>query len=178
VSRAHLLLVGDGPMRPSLTQRAVALELTNQVSFVGFLQGDELRQAYLASDIFVLPTRGHEGWAVVVQEAMAAGLAVVVSDRVGAAADLIQDGHNGLIVPADDVHRLAQCLLRLCEQHELRAKLGLYGQGRVVATGAAPAARKLLDYLDSVKQTCGTGTQSPVAPTQTRTSQSVPTEIA
>jgi glycosyltransferase involved in cell wall biosynthesis len=141
------------------------------VSFAGFVQGDELRQAYLASDIFVLPTRGHEGWGVVVQEAMAAGLAVVVSDRVGAGADLIEDGQSGLVFAAGDTDRLAECLLRLCEQHELRAKLGLCAQRRVVATGAAPAALKLLGYLDCVKQTRDAAAPPSIAPTQSKTSQ-------
>jgi glycosyltransferase involved in cell wall biosynthesis len=176
--QVHLLLVGDGPMRLWLAQRAVALGLAHQVSFAGFVQGEELRQAYLASDIFVLPTRGHEGWGVVVQEAMAAGLAVIVSDRVGAGADLIDNGRSGLVFPADDVRCLTQCLVRLCQQHELRARLGLCGQRHVAATDASSAVRKMLEYLDSIRAARSAEVPSAGTSNQVRTSQPKRTETA
>ena len=57
-----------------------------------------------AADIFALLS-AHEPWGVVVNEAAASGLPLVLSDRVGAAADLLRDGENGMLVPYGDVSR-------------------------------------------------------------------------
>jgi glycosyltransferase involved in cell wall biosynthesis len=99
--RLCLLIAGDGPMRASLEEQVAAAGLRDRSRFLGFLEGDALRAAYLSSDLFVLPTRTHEGWGVVVQEALAAGLPVLVSDRVGSGYDLVESV-TGRVFSADD----------------------------------------------------------------------------
>lgn len=103
-----LLIAGDGPLRDEL-QRAAA-RLGSRVVWTGFLEQDELKLAYHSADVLVLPS-DREPWAVVVQEAMAAGLAVVASDVVGAADELVADGRAGRIFAAGDVEALRQALL-------------------------------------------------------------------
>ena len=76
--------------------------IRRRVIWTGFLEQDELKSAYHASDVLVLPS-DFEPWAVVVQEAMAAGMVVVASDAVGSAHELIADGLSGRIFPPGDL---------------------------------------------------------------------------
>ncbi len=97
---------------------AVRLELVT-----GGVAEDELAQIYVDADIFALLSR-HEPWGVVVNEAAASGLPLVLSDQVGAAADLVRDGENGFIVPDGDVPAAAAALRTLAADSELRARMG------------------------------------------------------
>jgi glycosyltransferase involved in cell wall biosynthesis len=73
-----------------------------------------------------------EPWGLVINEAMNRRLAVIASDAVGAVAGgLVRDGHNGLVVPAGDVERLAQAMIRLHADPALRERLGAAGAAAV-----------------------------------------------
>jgi glycosyltransferase involved in cell wall biosynthesis len=146
----HLIFAGDGPMRAELEASAANSGLASRVHFLGFLQGERLAQAYLASDIFVLPSRWHEGWGVVVQEAMAARLAVVVSDIVAAGADLIAPGRSGLCFSSENVAELQSQLIDLCRDAELRRRLGDAAARAVASTSAGPAASAFVQFADRV----------------------------
>ena len=74
-----------------------------------FVQPDQLIELYSLADWTVVPSH-REPWGVVVNEALACGSPVIVSDRVGAGADLVVDGVNGRIVPAGDAAALAEAL--------------------------------------------------------------------
>lgn len=104
----NLLIVGDGTQRDELQQQ-VPNELRHRVVWTGFLEGRELAVAYHAADAMALPS-DHENWALVVQEAMAAGLTVIASDVVGAARELIVDGKSGRVFKKGDVVSLQNCL--------------------------------------------------------------------
>jgi glycosyltransferase involved in cell wall biosynthesis len=104
-----LLVVGSGPLESELRRR-VPEPLRNRVIWVGFLQLDDIVAAYHSADVLVLPS-DREPWAVVVQEAMAAGLAVVASDVVGAAHELVEEGRSGRIFPHGDAAALQSSLL-------------------------------------------------------------------
>jgi glycosyltransferase involved in cell wall biosynthesis len=95
----RLRLVGDGALLPGLRAQLTE-EVCTRVEFTGFLQVNQLPAQFADADVFLLPSR-HDGWGVVVNQALAAGLAIVCSDAVGAA-DLVTPGENGLIVPAGD----------------------------------------------------------------------------
>ncbi len=97
-------------------QAGVVLELVS-----GGLDEDELAQRYVDADIFALVSR-HEPWGVVVNEAAASGLPLVLSTYVGAAGDLLDD--NGILVPPDDVEATAAALKRLADDGELRTRMG------------------------------------------------------
>lgn len=99
-----LLIVGAGALGDDLRRR-VPDELRTRVTWTGFLEQEELKLAYHASDVLVLPS-DREAWAVVVQEAMACGLAVVASDVVGAAHELHADGVAGRTFVAGSVESL------------------------------------------------------------------------
>ena len=86
-----LLLVGDGAERRSLEDLARTLDV--RVTFAGELPWDEIVDAYVASDVFALLSVS-ETWGVVVNEAAASGLPLILSDHVGAAPDLLRDGER------------------------------------------------------------------------------------
>ena len=96
---------------------------TNVAIAMGGLDEEELAQCYVDADVFALLSR-HEPWGVVVNEAAASGLPLVLSDRVGAAHDLLRDGENGFIVPAEDVAAAASALRTLAADPDLRRRMG------------------------------------------------------
>jgi glycosyltransferase involved in cell wall biosynthesis len=77
----------------------------------GFCQPDDLPRKLLEASCLVLPST-FEPWALVVHEAAAAGMSVIVSSAVGASVHLVQDGYNGYIVETGDANELAQAMLR------------------------------------------------------------------
>ena len=121
--RCALLMVGDGPLRAAAVQ-LVARLCVSDVHFAGFLNQNEISQAYSAADLFVLPSQLHETWGLVVNEAMNFGLPVIVSDKVGCAADLVHDGRNGFVVPHESVERLAASIETLVADRVKRARFG------------------------------------------------------
>jgi glycosyltransferase involved in cell wall biosynthesis len=97
--RLVLVLAGSGAERERLV--ALAEELGVRLVFLPDIPWERIVERFAIADVFALLSR-HEPWGVVVNEAAACGLPLVVSDRVGAAFDLVDDGHNGWIVAADD----------------------------------------------------------------------------
>jgi glycosyltransferase involved in cell wall biosynthesis len=93
-----LVLAGDGPARPELEGFARSKGLS-RVRFPGYIAYPDLPALYAAADLFVHPAH-EERWGVSVQEALACGLPVVASSRVGAGYDLIEVGGNGYVYPA------------------------------------------------------------------------------
>lgn len=118
--RPFLLLVGEGPLRAQLEHAADGLET---VRFAGFRNQTELPGFYAAAELFVLPSR-REPWGLVINEAMNAGCAILASDRVGAARDLVRDGVNGMVFPAGSVPALAEALERLFADPQRLAEMG------------------------------------------------------
>lgn len=115
--RAALLFIGDGELRPELERSA-----RGDVRFAGFVNQSALPRHYAMCDVFVLPSL-YEPHGLVVNEAMACGLPVVASNRVGATGDLVRDGENGFIFPAGNARALAELLDRIVGDDELRARM-------------------------------------------------------
>jgi glycosyltransferase involved in cell wall biosynthesis len=101
---------------------AASLDVSD-VCFAGHVKLDELPGYYACADVFVLPSWG-EPWGLVINEAMACGLPVIATDRVGASIDLIREGVNGHVVPARDVEALARALRRVLAGPERAAEMG------------------------------------------------------
>jgi len=98
----------------------------------------DLAQRYVDADVFALLSR-HEPWGVVVNEAAASGLPLVLTDRVGAAHDLLRDGENGLLVPADDERAATDALRTLAGDAELRRRMGTRSREVVREWGYEPS---------------------------------------
>lgn len=122
----RLRLVGNGSQEQEVRARAAAL---GNVELVGYVPQDELPRHFARSRCLVLPSvttnLDKEPWGLVVNEAMHAGLPVVTTDAVGAAAGgLVRDGVNGFVVPERDAGTLAEALRRLATDAELATRLG------------------------------------------------------
>jgi glycosyltransferase involved in cell wall biosynthesis len=125
--RPYLLIAGDGEERQRLEQQAGG---DMDVRFLGFRNQTELPRLFDLCDVFVLPSR-HEPWGLVVNEAMNAARAVVVSDDVGCQEDLVREGETGAVFPVEDVAALRDALLRILIVPGLAAKMGDSGQARI-----------------------------------------------
>lgn len=103
------VFVGDGPLRCKLENQG--RERNVPLIFQGFRNQTELPESYVAADVLVLPS-GSETWGLVVNEALASGTPVVVSDAVGCAPDLVTEGETGAVYPVGDIAMLADALKR------------------------------------------------------------------
>ncbi len=119
--RLLLAVVGHGADGPELER--LAAELGVRLHLAGALPWERLPEAYVAADIFALLS-SREPWGVVVNEAAACGLPLVLSDQVGAAHDLLRDGENGALVPPGDVPAAAEAIRRLATDPALRLAQG------------------------------------------------------
>lgn len=114
--KIHLALVGDGPAKEQLQAKA-----PENVTFFGYLQGDELAQAYASADIFVFPSVT-ETLGNVVLEAMASGLPVIAA-KAGGIKDNLRHLENGLACQPRNSLSMAQAILTMVEDDDLRVRL-------------------------------------------------------
>lgn len=103
--------------------RIKELSIDPYFRYAGNIFGQDLRDYYLSCDIFVLPSFA-ENLPNSVLEAMAAGLPVVVSD-VGAIPEVVKDGVNGFIIKAGDIDAIAERIIRLAQNRDLRKSMGI-----------------------------------------------------
>jgi glycosyltransferase involved in cell wall biosynthesis len=107
-----LVLVGDGPEKETLQQQASFLGIGSSTHFAGLKNSREITVYYAFASCFVLPSK-REPWGLVVNEAMASGLPVIVSRQCGCAEDLVQPGRNGFLFDPEDDAELAARLLSI-----------------------------------------------------------------
>jgi glycosyltransferase involved in cell wall biosynthesis len=138
---AVLCLVGDGPDRKHLEQRAHELGVVRDTLFLGYQE--DVAPFYAAFDALVLPS-GTEGTPVSAIEALAAGRPVVAT-RVGGVPDVVREGEDGFLVEAGATNELADRLARLARDPELRQRMGNAGRSRVVPRYAV---ERLVDDVD------------------------------
>jgi glycosyltransferase involved in cell wall biosynthesis len=117
-----LLLVGREAELPELLGR-VTEAARARIRYEGFQPPARLHIFFAQADVFVLPSR-HEGWGVVVNQALGAGLPVICSDAVGAGTDLVEENVNGLRFPAGDVDGLERCLKLLAASPDIARQWG------------------------------------------------------
>lgn len=120
-----LVLVGDGPFRGALEQRAKDLGVANRVHFTGHLSESELAVHYQASDVFVLPSvLATEAFGLVQLEAMACGKPVINTDLPTGVPYVSLHGLTGLTVPPASVEPLAQAMRQLRDDSAMREAFG------------------------------------------------------
>jgi glycosyltransferase involved in cell wall biosynthesis len=120
--RFRLDLVGEGNSSAWARERVQASGLGDRVTFRGWLTGADLVQAFAQADVLVLPSWA-EGLPNAMIEAMAAGLAVVVT-RVGSVPDVVTDGRDALLVPIRDTEALTAALTHVITDADTRRRLG------------------------------------------------------
>jgi glycosyltransferase involved in cell wall biosynthesis len=114
----ELVLLGDGPERERYQKLACELGLRDRVLFARHVSPGEVWKYYARAHVFVLPTL-QDNWALVVPEAMSAGLPVVVSKYAGSVPDLVRHGENGYVFDPEDHDGLAACMGRYLSNPEL-----------------------------------------------------------
>jgi glycosyltransferase involved in cell wall biosynthesis len=119
----RLVLLGDGEMRPQLEVFISELSLENYVLLPGFKQYPDLPVYYGLAKAYVLASTT-EQWGLVVNEAMASGLPVLVSERCGCAADLVERGRNGFTFDPYNVVELAGLMLKLSSSESELTTMG------------------------------------------------------
>ena len=133
---AAVVVAGSGRERGGLEQ--LARECGVRATFTGDVDQGTLRELYGAADVFALLS-SWEPWGVVVNEAAASGLPLVLSNEVGAAPDLLRDSENGVLVPAGDVAAATEALRRLAADAGLRAAAGARSRELVAGWGYEPS---------------------------------------
>ena len=121
-ARAAVVFMGDGVLREPLERYAREHSLGG-AHFIGFVNQAAIPKHYAMADVFVLPST-YEPRGAVINEAMACGLPVVVTDRCGSIGDIVLGGDNAFIYPAGDAGALAEIMDRLVEDADLRKRMG------------------------------------------------------
>ncbi len=117
-----IYLVGGKPPKEYL-EILENTKTAERVHFIEFKPKEELQKYYMASDLFVLPTR-EDIWGLVINEAMAYGLPVITTDRCIAGLELVENGKNGFIVPVEDTQNLSEKVLEILSNDELQLQMG------------------------------------------------------
>jgi phosphatidylinositol alpha-1,6-mannosyltransferase len=131
-----LLLVGAGPYQAELVRLAASHGVADAVVFTGGVPHAELPAHYAAGDVFAMPCRTRrrgldvEGLGIVYLEAAATGLPVVAGDS-GGAPDAVLDGQTGYVVGGRDVGAVAERLVELLRDADLRRRMGAAGRAWV-----------------------------------------------
>ena len=133
----HLTLIGGGNAENSAKEYVTKHKLNDYITFIGWSDSSDLNNHLAESDIFVLPSWS-EGLPNAMIEAMAAGLAVVVTS-VGVITDYIQNEKHALIVPPKNIELLKESLKRLITNNDLRASIALEGYSIAVTSFSVEA---------------------------------------
>ena len=147
-SAIELRIVGSGPEEERLRALAAELGIAHAVRFDGFLDQSELPAVYAEADAFAFPTL-RDVFGHVLVEAAAAGLPVIASPEAGATHDVIEHERNGLVVAPDDVEGMAQALVRLARDRELRERLGRAAHESTLHRTPERSARGFADAVEA-----------------------------
>jgi glycosyltransferase involved in cell wall biosynthesis len=147
-ARARLLLVGREAELPVLLP-ALAPEVRERIEYAGFQAPDALPEFFARADVFVLPSR-YDGWGVVVNQALAAGLPIICSDHVGAWYDLCVEGVNGRSFPAGDMDKLRDAMQHFLDEPGRIDEYGEASRARAAQWHPAEGASRWVAALHSI----------------------------
>jgi glycosyltransferase involved in cell wall biosynthesis len=144
----RLIVAGDGPLKKAY----INLAKGSDIIFLGFQERNKLLRLYKCANLVVIPSR-YESFGLVALESMAAKIPLIASN-VGGLAEIIQDGYNGILVPPNDIHKLAETINRILNNIELQQKLAYNGFNTVInrynwlniASRTIDAYKKALKY--------------------------------
>lgn len=151
----HLLLVGNGVLEESLKLMfekdfSRAPSIANRIHFMDFQNQSRMPVIYQACNLFCLPSKGPgETWGLAVNEAMAAGKPILVSNRVGCAYDLIKDGVNGFVFEAGNLGSLKDKLTLLLEKPDVLVEMGKESAIEIKKWTIEKQAQHIINELDA-----------------------------
>ena len=150
----YLLIAGSGPQETRLKELVLDLGLDDNVSFLGFIRGDEKFSYMKAAKILVFPSFW-EALPIAVLEGMACGKAVVASD-VGGIPFLIEDGINGYLVEPGNAQNLAEKIILLLENDETLMNMGKENLNKVQKFRWEKIAAETSEIMSASKPGCST----------------------
>jgi phosphatidylinositol alpha-1,6-mannosyltransferase len=145
VPDAQLVFAGEGGDAARLQAKALGLRINHRVLFTGFVGDEMLASLYRHAALFAMPSRD-EGFGLVYLEAMSYDLPCIGSTH-DAAGESIEDGVSGFLVPQHDLPLLADRIVRLLVDEDLRRRMGRRGGQRVRDAFSYPAFRERLTSL-------------------------------
>ena len=146
----RLRVMGSGELDHQM--KATLAPVADRVEFMGFRDWDELPDAYHAADVLCAPSR-YDGWALVVPEALAAGLPVVGTDRTGAALEFIQPCRNGWLLPTGDVDALHRAMRDAADLTD--ADLAAYSHAARQSVSSHSLSHGAARFLDAAHSALG-----------------------
>src|SRR5262249_16541028 len=144
-----LLLVGGEADLPRFMQ-SVSPAAREKIRYEGFQAPEALPAYFGRSDVFVLPSR-HDGWGVVVNQALAAGLPIISSDAVGAGLDFVENSVNGMCIPADDVESLYSAMKILAVDRGLVRQWGEKSRAKAFDLTPNAGANKWINVFERLR---------------------------
>ncbi len=148
LGHARLLLVGREADLPALLA-PLPDALRARITYAGFQPPEELPRYFAQADVFVLPSR-YDGWGVVVNQAIGAGLPVICSDQVGAGHDLVEDGVNGAKFHAGDADSLHAALRRITDVPECIGPFGEASRAKAAQITPQVGAARWVEAIETV----------------------------
>ena len=142
-----LYLAGEGEEKEQLQKHAENLQILDKVHFLGQLKREELLEHYAHSDLFVLPTR-EDCFALVILEAICAGLPIVCSKYADGAYDLIEEGKSGYIIDPYDEEKFAACIDQVLGNPALRKEMQLQSDKIIEKFRFSNIAKGYMDAIE------------------------------
>ncbi|MFT3932739.1 MAG: glycosyltransferase family 4 protein [Chitinophagaceae bacterium] len=147
-SEASLIMIGEGPLMSELRRRVNELGLSDNVLFPGLVKYSTLPSYYTASNVLVFCS-DHEPYGLPVNEAMLCGKPVILSDRIGARLDLVEEGKTGWIYPTGDIKELANCMQTALNNTVWLKEMGKLAEKKMLDWSSQTYVEKQLGYMSS-----------------------------
>jgi glycosyltransferase involved in cell wall biosynthesis len=138
------IIVGEGPEEPSIKKRIEQLGISERVRMLGFRE--DLLNVFRSCDVFAIPSVEGDTIPQVLMQALAMGIPVV-STTVGSIPDVVIDGQTGFIVPPRNANALADAIMKLLDDADLRTRIGAQGRSMVERSYSLD---KMLDRMEGV----------------------------
>ncbi|MFD2936557.1 glycosyltransferase family 4 protein [Spirosoma flavum] len=139
-----LILLGDGAERDNLNRQITTLDLVNRITILPGRPWFRVPEVLALSDVLVLPSRS-EPWGLVVNEAMACGLPVLVSDRCGCVTDLVPHGQTGFVFDPDQPDQLTHWLIQFMNGSVNTQQMGQFAKQFIAPYSPEAVAQEMLD---------------------------------
>ena len=156
VPDCRLIQVGPGVRLRKKYEKRTSRYGISDVNFTGYATYADLPRYYKTADIVCFPATGRESQGIVLLEAMSVGKPVIASDIDGYSS-VLTDGVEGIAVPPRNADKLAEAILRLIRDKQLREQMGARGRPRAMQFEWSIIARKLIDFytatLNNIKKT-------------------------
>jgi len=149
IPNSYLVMVGDGPLADDLKTQAEQLGVKDKVRFLGLVKYSHLPEVYAASNVLAFSSE-YEPYGLPVNEAMICGIPVVVSDRIGAGYDLVEEGKTGFTYPCGNVDALTTIFKEILTQPEQLRAMGIAAKTRMETWSPRENVEGLVEAVQKV----------------------------